>query len=238
VSTRVRDWETIDYYGVLGLYPDASTDDIARAFRGAAKELHPDTNADPLATERFNDVAAAYAVLSDPQLRRDYDLVRDGVVLTRADVRPPNIGVKQPRPPKKQWSQNKCLAALASGMLLTILGLAALGLTWTLHNNDAAQRARFIPVKAKRIDNGYITFQTRDNQGITTKEPKRRGDPTGSGLTVMVRYDPAHPQHVIVDSSTFGRDITLAIVGIKLLVGGIVFAMLGARRLRLVTDAR
>jgi hypothetical protein len=123
-------------------------------------------------------------------------------------------------------------------MLLTILGLAALGLTWTLHNNDAAQRARFIPVKAKRIDNGYITFQTRDNRGIATKEPKRRGDPTGSGLIVMVRYDPANPQHVIVDSSTFGRDITLAIVGIKLLVGGIVFAILGARRLRFVTDAR
>ena len=48
----------------------------------------------------------------------------------------------------------------------------------------------------------------------------------------MVRYDPAEPEHVVVDSSTFGRDITLAIVAIKLLIGGLVFAVLGVRHLR------
>jgi curved DNA-binding protein CbpA len=238
VATRVRDWETVDYYGVLGVRPGASSDEITRAFRAAAKQLHPDTNADPVALERFKDVSAAYAVLSDDALRRDYDLVRDGVVTATAEVRPPNVGARPPRPARKPWSRTKSITALVSGIVLALLGVLALGVTVVLHNNDAAQRARFIPVTAQRVENGDITFRTRDNVAVTTKEPRRRGDPTGSGLTVKVRYDPANPKHVIVDDTTLGRDITLAIVGLKLLVGGAVFTVVGARKLRAATAVR
>ena len=64
---------------------------------------------------------------------------------------------------------------------------------------------------------------------IVTKEPAQHGEATGTGDTVDVRYDPANPHHVIVDSGTFGRDITLAIVALKLLIGGPVFFVLGTR---------
>ena len=49
---------------------------------------------------------------------------------------------------------------------------------------------------------------------------------------MQIRCDPSDPEHVIVDAGTAGRDITFAIVALKLLVGGPVFTVLGARRLR------
>ena len=93
---------------------------------------------------------------------------------------------------------------------------------------------------ATRLDDvgGNIAFTTRDGRRIVTHEPQQHGDPTGIGSTVAVRYDPADPRHVVVDSSTFGRDITLAIVAIKLFIGGLVFAVLGARRLRRLRAVR
>lgn len=66
-----------DYYGILGVARDAGPDDIKRAYRKLARELHPDVNADPSAQERFAEVSAAYEVLSDPEKRRVVDLGGD-----------------------------------------------------------------------------------------------------------------------------------------------------------------
>jgi molecular chaperone DnaJ len=66
-----------DYYAALGVSRDASPDEIKRAYRRLARELHPDVNPDAETQERFKEVTAAYEVLSDPSKRQMYDLGGD-----------------------------------------------------------------------------------------------------------------------------------------------------------------
>jgi molecular chaperone DnaJ len=63
-----------DYYEVLGVARDADETEIKKAFRGLARELHPDVNDhDPEAEEKFKAAAEAYEVLSDAGRRQTYD---------------------------------------------------------------------------------------------------------------------------------------------------------------------
>ena len=66
-----------DYYGILGVRREASAEEIKRAYRKLARELHPDVNPDPVAQEKFKDINAAYEVLSDPKKRELVDLGGD-----------------------------------------------------------------------------------------------------------------------------------------------------------------
>lgn len=67
--------EKRDYYDVLGVGKDASDDDLKKAFRSLARKYHPDKNPDDSEAERlFKEVQEAYAVLSNPEQRRSYDM--------------------------------------------------------------------------------------------------------------------------------------------------------------------
>ena len=63
-----------DPYKVLGLPQNASDEDVKRAYRALAKKYHPDMNpGDAEAEKKFKEASEAYAVLSDPEKRRQYD---------------------------------------------------------------------------------------------------------------------------------------------------------------------
>src|SRR6202051_4281841 len=71
-----REWVEKDFYKELGVSSDASADEIKRAYRKLARDVHPDTNSDPSAAERFKAVSEAHSVLSDPAKRKEYDETR------------------------------------------------------------------------------------------------------------------------------------------------------------------
>ncbi len=68
---------TQDLYEVLGVPRDAAPEQIKKAYRKLARELHPDVNPDTVTQERFKEVTRAYDVLSDPKKRELYDLGGD-----------------------------------------------------------------------------------------------------------------------------------------------------------------
>ncbi len=64
----------VDYYKTLGVEKGASADDIKKAFRKLAVKYHPDRNPDNKAAEdKFKEINEAYAVLSDPEKKQQYD---------------------------------------------------------------------------------------------------------------------------------------------------------------------
>lgn len=65
-----------DPYDVLGLGRHASSSDVARAYRRAARATHPDSSAGAASAERFQEVSDAYETLRDPQRRAAHDRAR------------------------------------------------------------------------------------------------------------------------------------------------------------------
>jgi len=236
-GTRTRDWAKFDYYALLGIDPTADAGQVTRAFREEAKRSHPDVAPDAQTAAHFSDIAAAYGVLGDRQTRHAYDQMRAEYQRRSGPV---EVAATTPTV-RAPWSVRRGWTVLLSGVLVTVLGVGAAVLTWSMFNHDRYLSSRYTPVTATRVAlNGVpmVSFQTRTGERVLVREPQQHGDPSALGPTVKIRYDPTDPKQVIDDDNNMGRDITFAIVALKLLIGGPFFSVFGFRRLRGAKAAR
>jgi Ca-activated chloride channel family protein len=75
-----------NYYEILKVSPEASEEDIRKAYRGLVRETHPDVNKHPAAVQIFQDIQEAYEVLGDPEQRRSYDHLRESEGLDKSSA--------------------------------------------------------------------------------------------------------------------------------------------------------
>ncbi|MEV8273466.1 DnaJ C-terminal domain-containing protein [Microbacterium sp. NPDC077184] len=72
-----QDWFEKDFYATLGVAKDVTASDLKKTYRKLARTYHPDSNqGDAKAEAKFKEISEAYAVLSDPEQRQEYDQMR------------------------------------------------------------------------------------------------------------------------------------------------------------------
>jgi len=82
-----RDWLEKDFYAILGVSKDASTEEIKQAYKKLARENHPDLNpGDTEAEKKFKEISEASAILTDEGKRQEYDQVRQGFNVDISDI--------------------------------------------------------------------------------------------------------------------------------------------------------
>jgi hypothetical protein len=229
-----------DLYGELGVARDASRDEITAAYRARAKELHPDARPhDATAADRFRRLGAAYRVLSDPAERARYD---------ESCAAPPGLPAFVPAPPPPapepaptaakpfRLSVRGARWAAWGGAALVVLGLVVGTFVFSLQRHDADLEAHGVAAVATVIQvNGErrLEFETAGGRVVRATETVKTGEeqpPVGS--RVRIHYDRGDPSTIVTDDSHTGRNVTLWIVAVKLVVGGAVLMGFGIRRLR------
>jgi hypothetical protein len=237
---RVRDWTGADYYRELGVAPTATRDEISAAYRARARLLHPDTGpADPAAEQQFVRVATAYQILTGP-LREEYDRARRRGQVRRPIPAPatgtaPSAGAAV-APVSRPWqlSRRGARGALWGGIALMLAGVLAAVVVISLMARDARLRDHGVAVEALVVREAgapRLEFVTKTGDVVRTDVPDSKSGGLAAGETVEIRYDRDDPTRVVTATHTLGRDITLWIVAVKLLVVGAVLAIVGGRRL-------
>jgi hypothetical protein len=233
---------TGNLYEALGVARDATRDEIIAAYRSRAKELHPDARpGDADAADRFTRVDAAYRVLVDPVERARYDESRTASPpqhvapprVTPTPVRPAPVPV---RSKPFRFTRKGARGAVAGACALIVLGVVAGGFVFSLQRHDADLRAHGVATVATvTLVNGErrLEFETRSGRVVRATESVKTGEeapPVGS--RVPIHYARSDPTSIVTDESHAGRNITLWIVAVKLVIGGSVLLWFGVRRLR------
>jgi len=243
-----------DLYEELGVARDASREEIAAAYRARAKALHPDTRpAEADAADRFARVGAAYRVLSDPHERARYDASWRAPAPAPRPAPAPSSAPAPPRtaapvvptvvdsPRRPRLSRKGARWCALGGTALIVLGLVTGTFVFSLQRHDAdllahgiATTAVVVPVNGER----RLEFETGDGTVVRATESVKTGEEQPRlGTKVRIHYDADDPATIVTDESHTGRDVTLWIVAVKLVVGGALLLWFGTRRLRRVSGS-
>lgn len=228
-----------DLYEELGLARDATREEIAAAYRARAKELHPDTRpVDADATDRFARVGAAYKVLSDPDERARYDRSLLASPLPPPVVPEPVAPVvaTEVSPKKSRLSRKAARWCVLGGAALFVFGLVVGTFVFSLQRHDADLQANGVATTAVVVSvdgERRLEFETRDGTVVRATESVKTGEEQPAvGSRVRIHYDPDDPTTVVTDDGHTGRNVTLWIVAVKLVLGGSLLLWFGLRRLR------
>jgi hypothetical protein len=230
-----------DLYEELGVAHDATREEIAAAYRARAKELHPDTQpVDADAADRFARVGAAYRVLSDPAERARYDrsllMAPTRPVPAPPVLEPEPLVVATDEPPKRpRLTRKGARWCVGGGAALLVLGMVVGAFVFSLQRHDADLRAHGVATTAVVVPIGgerKLEFETRDGTVVRATESVKSGEEQPAlGTRVRIHYDPDDPTTIVTDESHTGRNVTLWIVAVKLVLGGAVLVGFGVRRL-------
>jgi hypothetical protein len=142
-----------DLYQLLGVAPEASSDEITAAFRAQAKQLHPDRNpGDAAAAERFKELTLAYQTLARPRSRAAYDR-RHHPPVRPAPATPAATPVKHDpifRTPRR------ARAAVVSGAAFFVVGVALAVVLVLIDTGDVGETVTLWIAAAKLLLGGPI----------------------------------------------------------------------------------
>lgn len=167
MSVNRRFDPSINYYAILGVSVNASRDEINRSYRQLMRRIHPDRFPDPAerqrAEERAKEVNAAYAILSRPDIRREYDSAARRTVMaqtvsqryqrystprTPPQPRPHPTYAQRPRPrhPSEQAAraQRSAYKGAVWRLAVTFGGITIILILLILLGNAAVEGAKLI----------------------------------------------------------------------------------------------
>ena len=154
------DFERADYYGVLGVTPEAGFDEIRKRYRELVRRYHPDARRGVGSDKQFVRIATAYRVLSDPDRRRQYDL-ETGRGGTQSSV--PHGDTPHSQARASHWSGSeetlrRAERALAGGALHEARTLAEQVLSYDKRNGHAHALIGDIYRSQGRIDEAISMY--------------------------------------------------------------------------------